>query len=204
MKTFLVLKFFNRGNQMKSIKLISVALLVGALAGCSTVTEDTLTKSDITRLLSAPKIQGYPTPDEFSFVFSKDGVAKQFTLATIKKLQAPKKSCFQGNADCFEWVPVQLEVKNAYPATPAKTIMVRLFPNAEQTPDLSMIQVGDLVLAATTAKKSDDNKLDGYSLGWLFSVSADGTLKNLDPSSSIATSVSEVDNALGSNFARDF
>lgn len=178
--------------------------MLGAVTGCAATASDTLTQSDVTRLLAEPKIQGYPTPDKFEFVFAKDGVAKQFTLGTIMKLQAPKKSCFQANTDCFEWVPVQLEVQNAYPAITAKRIMIRLFPNAEQSPSLSEIQVGDLVLAATTAKKSDDNKLDGYSLGWLFSVFPDGTLLNLDPSSSIATKVSEVDKAIGSNFARDF
>lgn len=192
------------GDQMKMIKLLGVATLVALLAGCSTASSDTLSQSDVQRLVSQPKIQSYPTPDEFDFVFAIDGVAKQFMFGTVKKLQAPKKSCFQGNTDCFEWVPVQVEVLNAFPAIPAKVIMVRLFPNAEQGPDLRQIRVGDVVLAATTAKKSDDNKLDGYSLGWLFSVAKDGTMTNLDPTSSITSSLSEVDTALGSGFSKGF
>lgn len=184
---------------MKKIFIgLSLLAMLLATSGCVSGNKDTLTSFDVERLTSQPKVQSFGTPDTFEFVF-KSGVVRQFALGKITKLRAPKTSCFDGS-DCFEWVPVDMELVDSYPRILNRNITIRLFPNAEQTPDLHSVQSGDLVLAATTEKFSDDNNLVGYSLGWLFTVNSESEISSLDPNSSVKGTLHDVNLALGTNF----
>jgi hypothetical protein len=187
-------------NLDKKLVLSTLAIFtsVFVLGGCTSTPNDALTSSEIERLVNSPKIAAYPSPDELDFVFTS-GISKQYIIGTVKQLKSAKKSCFK-DTDCFEWVPVQIDVDGSMPEIPAGVVTVRLFPSSEQTPDLRDIQVGDRVLAATSAKFTDDNKIQGYSLGWLFKVEADGSMKNLDRNSTIVTSLTEVNSLLKTSF----
>ncbi|MEY4397475.1 MAG: hypothetical protein RLZ53_51 [Actinomycetota bacterium] len=165
--------------------------------GCSTQPSDTLTQAEITRLMDSPKSTGYPPLDVKESVF--EGVAKEFIVGTVKHLRSPRTSCFDAGG-CFDWVPVDIEVKQSRNAEIQGIIMLRVFPSSLATPALDQILVGDRVLAATSIGFIDDNKFDGYSLGWLFKIEADGTLTNLNPESKIKTDLKYVNDVLKTSF----
>ena len=187
-------------SHLTKIKLGAVAAILLAsatLSGCSQDLPDSLTAAEIKSLMAEPNAAVYPVPDLKETVF--EGVAKQFTVGTIKHLKSTRTSCFDAGG-CFHWVPVQLEVEQSHPAISAGTVMIRLFPSSPSSPALDQLHVGDRVLAATSVGFIDDNKFDGYSLGWLFKIEADGTLTNLNPESKIKTDLKYVNDVLKTSF----
>ena len=77
--------------------------------------------------------------------------------------------------------------------------MLRLYPVADSDNSLLRLSIGDRVIALASKSRVDDNGLSGFTLGSLYGVELDGTIKQLDSGQTIEGNLGKFQEVLGLN-----
>lgn len=185
---------------IKFIKTLSTVIVLGlCLTACSTTEGSRLSEADAQRLATAPKVEGYVIPPTFASEFSTNEF-RVFVLGEITQVHAPITSCMADGKACFEYVPVEIRVVSSKPSIAEKIITLRSFPTAEFAEDPRLLHVGDVIVANPAPKTKDSSGFEAYSLGTIFKVDRDGGLRLFQNDSSKLGTLTDVDEAIGSNF----
>jgi hypothetical protein len=160
-------------------------------------TQNQITKAEIRRLTSLPKLEGYFSKTDLESRLNS-GATPQHIVGEVTEIRNPVASrLFSG--DLVEWVPIYIRVESAHPKLESKIVMLRLFPSTDLENRIEFIKTGDRVLAMTSLQSTDDNKYSGFSLGSLFRLGDDGNVYNFDGKHQIAGSSAETLSRLNLN-----
>lgn len=183
----------NTRTKILTASLICLSL-TGLTAGCtmqaSEHLEQGITKSDVVRLTSAPKIAGFFLPgDLMSRVYLK--TTPQHLIGEITFIDAPRESTiFSG--DSVEWVPITVRIENADPKIDVTELMLRLFPSTDEQNKLENLRVGQRILVMASLPTVDDNNLFGASLGSIFRIGDNDVVYQLDKDATEEGNLSDV------------
>jgi hypothetical protein len=189
-----------RKNRIFAIVLATFAA-TSLISGCAldnvTPNHQSISKSDITRLVAQPKISGFFMPDNL-MVRVKTKSTPLHMIADIASIEAPLKTrIFSG--DEVEWVPIFVNVQESFPSLKSNSFMLRLFPTMDEHNRLTNLKVGQRVLVMASLPNTDDNDLFGASLGSIFRIGEDNFIYQLDDSGDQAGKLADVLQPLGLN-----
>ena len=187
-----------------------------ALSGCSTQVDSVspmsdevslnspdLSGADAERLATSPKVQGYIINPTLESSFGKNGMVIN-VLGKISKLYAPRVSCMDDGAYCFDYIPVEIEVLASLPSLGDSKIILRSWPTAEHAEDPRLLKVGDIVMTNPVEKTIDGSGLEAYSLGNIFQVDNEGVIREYNNAADPLGTLSDVDKMLGTQFENLF
>jgi len=175
-----------KSNQFGAF-LVCIALTL-SISGCSESSVKSapgqISKIDIHRLTSLPKLEGYfPKSDLETRI--QMAATPQHVVGVITSILTPVSSrLFSG--DLVEWVPIIVKVEKSKPSLPTGELMLRLYPTSDPENQLLFLKVGQRVLAMGSVPILDDSNHLGSSLGSIFLIGTDGNVYNFDSTHTLA------------------
>lgn len=183
---------------MRITNLLATSLIaVLVLCGCSSQNVNTINNSEVKRLTQLPKIQGTEVDGNLGIMAEFPGTPVHI-LGTVDEIQNPRTSTMP-EGERFEWVPIFIKVQSSNQSALSDRIMLRLYPVADSDNSLLRLSIGDRVIALASKSRVDDNGLSGFTLGSLYGVELDGTIKQLDSGQTIEGNLGKFQEVLGLN-----
>ena len=178
---------------------LSLSMLF-ALTGCADKPARdqafTISTQEIQEALDAPKLEGYMLSGGLEFIAkfgSGANVASRSSrvvgvVQDILPMESHRTTLLPIEKI---WVPVIVHVEQANPELTQETIVVRVFPNSENMPDISKLYKGQRVLAVGVETTIDEADMYGVSLGWLLEIDTNDQLRDLNPKNKVTGTFTE-------------
>ena len=173
----------------KILSIVVFASFLSVLAGCSPVAGNSITKAEISRLVSLPKIEGTEIDGTLKYLSAFPGTPVHLT-GKVVEVQHPLSSTMADGVN-FEWVPIIVEVETSNDTEANSRVMLRLYPVADSNDSLMRLKAGDEIIALTAKRVLDDNNLQGFTIGSLYHVVADETIVQYDSGATFEGSLME-------------
>lgn len=178
---------------------LSLSILF-ALTGCAdTPARDqafTMSTQEIQEALDTPKLEGYMLSGGLEFIAmfgsGANAASKSSRVVGIVQDILPMESHRTTMLPIEKiWVPIIVQVEQANPELTQETIVVRVFPNSENMPDISKLYKGQRILAVGVEPTIDEADMYGVSLGWLLEIETNDQLRDLNPKNKVTGTFTE-------------
>jgi hypothetical protein len=174
------------------IMIATFPVLLGTLISLSGCSEEpnvpgpslSISDTEIREMNAVETLEGASVGDDLETVSSMGSLmpASQQNVRIVGRILdvlPPEKFLMEDFRIQRLWVPVRLSVEQGQPDLTAKTMIVRLFPSSELSPDFRLLKKGMRVLAVGTPEDVDQAGQSGVTLGWFFEITDSGDVRRV-------------------------